>query len=158
MSPLGARDAVEGVATGIPWTALASHDSALLAATGAGVKSVADGASSGSHYKPEILTKADAEIFEKVGSKLGTAGTVVDGLLMLNDLHHGAPAGERIGEFVGSTGAGALGAWGATVLAGSVVGPEGTLVAAIVASIAASEGGGAAGEWAGGLLDKTFGG
>ncbi len=120
---------------------------------------MADGASNGRHYVPDVLTADDAGVLMKVGKRLGTAGALIDGVMAVNDIYHGAKPGETLGGLAGSAGGGAFGgAWLATVAAGSVVGPEGTFVAAVVASVG---GVAAGGEWAGkrvgGFFDNAFG-
>jgi hypothetical protein len=157
MSRQGADHTVSEVARGVPWSDLIKQDSGLVAGAGAGIKSMADGASDGRHYVADVLTAEDAGVLLKVGKHLGTAGTVIDGVLTLNDLAHGAKPGETIGGFAGGTGGGAFGAWIATVAAGSVVGPEGTFVAAVIASVGAAAGGEWAGKKVGGLFDNAFG-
>jgi hypothetical protein len=82
---------------------------------------------------------------------------VIDGVLVLNDLAHGAKPGETLGGFAGGAGGGALGAWLATVAAGSVVGPEGTFVAVVFASVGAAAGGEWVGKRVGGFFDNAFG-
>jgi hypothetical protein len=153
MSPAGAAAVVGRLSQGVPFSELAKEDSQLLSAAGAGVRSMADSASNGRHYMPGVLTAADADVLLKVGKRLGAAGTLIDGALAVNDWSNGAKPGERFGEFAGSTAAGAAATWATTVVAGSVLGPEGTFVAAIIASVAAAQGGGAVGKWSGGLLD-----
>lgn len=157
MSRQGADHTVSEVAGGVPWSDLIKHDSGLLAGAGAGIKGMADGASDGRHYVPDVLTAEDAGVLLRVGKHLGTAGTVIDGVLTLNDLAHGAKPGEALGGFAGGAGGGAFGAWVATVAAGSVVGPEGTFVAAVIASVGAAAGGEWAGKKVGGLFDSAFG-
>lgn len=157
MSPQGAARTVSEVAGGVPWSDLMRHDSGLLAGAGAGIKGMADSASNGRHYVPDVLTADDAKVLLKVGKHLGTAGTVIDSVLALNDMSHGAKPGETIGGLAGSAGAGAFGAWAATVAAGSVVGPEGTFVAAVIASVGLAAGGEWAGKRVGGLFDNAFG-
>ncbi|BBY63270.1 putative alpha/beta hydrolase [Mycolicibacterium helvum] len=157
MSPEGAARTVSKVAGGVPWSELIKHDSGLIAGAGAGIKAMADSASNGRHYVPDVLTADDAGVLLKVGKHLGTAGTVIDGVLTLNDLAHGAKPGETLGGFAGGAGGGAFGAWIATVGAGSVVGPEGTFVAAVIASVGLAAGGEWAGKKVGGIFDNAFG-
>lgn len=157
MSSEGAEHVVSEVANGIPWSELAEYDSGLLGGAGSGIKAMADGATDGGHYLPDVLTASDAGVLAKVGKHLGTAGTAIDGALALNDLYHGAKPGETLGGLAGSVGGGAFGAWLATVAAGSVVGPEGTFLAAVAATVALSEGGEWAGKQLGGAVDNAFG-
>ncbi|MCV7217405.1 hypothetical protein H7J51_19195 [Mycobacterium crocinum] len=157
MSPEGAARTVSEVAKGTPWSELVKQDSALLGGAGAGIKAMADGASNGRHYVPDVLTADDAGVLMKVGKRLGTAGALIDGVMAVNDIYHGAKPGETLGGLAGSAGGGAFGAWLATVAAGSVVGPEGTFVAAVVASVGVAAGGEWAGKRVGGFFDNAFG-
>jgi hypothetical protein len=112
------------------------------------------GMSNGRHYLPGEFTTADAGILGDISKKLGAAGIGIDIFDMGYDITHGDPAGKRIGEFVGSNGASYLAAIGTAAMAGSVFGPEGTFIAVVIASVAASEGGKRLGGWVGSQFDN----
>ncbi len=154
MSHDGAVKAVDDLARGVPWNQLLEHDGQLIAGLGAGGDAIDRGLSNGRHYLPGEFTTADAGILGDVSKKLGAAGIGIDIFDMGYDITHGDPAGKRIGEFVGSNGASYLAAIGTAAMAGSVFGPEGTFIAVVIASVAASEGGKRLGGWVGSQFDN----
>jgi hypothetical protein len=154
ISELAAVKAVDDLARGVPWNQLLEQDGQLIAGLGAGGDAIDRGLSNGRHYLPGEVTTADAGILGDVSKKLGAAGIGIDIFDMGYDITHGDPAGNRIGEFVGSNGASYLAAIGTAAMAGSVFGPEGTFIAVVVASVAASEGGKRLGGWVGSQFDN----
>jgi hypothetical protein len=154
MSEAGARGVVDDLARGVPWSLVAEHGSQTLNGTAAGLGAVYNSSSDGNHYKPDILMQKDAQALADIGKKLGLAGKAVDLASLGYDLYQGAASGERFGTFVGGAAAGGLAAWGATVAAGSVFGPGGTIVAVVVASALATKGGEMVGSYVGSQFDK----
>ncbi|WP_102144450.1 hypothetical protein [Mycobacterium hubeiense] len=154
MSPDGAKSVVGDLARGVPWNQLLEQNGQLLSAGSGGLQAVEKTLPHGSHYKPHELTLRDAGILGDVGKRLGWAGTAIDVFDLGYDLSQGAAPGQRIGEFAGGAGGGALGAVGAAAIAGSVLGPGGTFVAAVAASVALSEGGKRVGGWVGSQFDN----
>ncbi|MBU8808560.1 putative alpha/beta hydrolase [Mycolicibacterium goodii] len=154
MSPEGAQSVVAELASGVHWNQILEVNGQLAGGAGAGAQVLDKTLPAGGHYKPDVLTAKDAGILGDVGKRLGWAGTAVEVFDLGYDLSQGAAPGQRIGEFIGSTGGGALGTIGAAALAGSVFGPGGTFVAAVAASIALSEGGKQLGGWIGSQFDK----
>jgi hypothetical protein len=109
---------------------------------GEGAKAHAGAMPGGSHWgTAPVWSNADVEALKGFGSKLGTAGTVVDGLLTVNDVLHGAPAGEEAAKFGGRTLGAMGGGWLAGAAWGSFVGPEGTLVVGFLGALGGGIGG-----------------
>lgn len=123
------RDATAGLAT-------------EASALGEGSKAHARAMPGGEHWgKAPVWSHADVEALRGFGSKLGTAGTVVDGLLTFGDVLDGAPAGEEAAQFGGRT-LGAIGAgWAAGAAWGSLVGPQGTLAVGFLGAVGGGIGG-----------------
>lgn len=154
MSPDGAQTVADELSRGVPWSVIAQGSSHVLNGAPAGLTAVHDSASSGAHYKTGVLTSADTQVLGEIGKKIGAAGRVLDFVSLGHDLANGAAPGERVGKYIGGTALGAAGAWGTTLLAGSVFGPGGTLVAAVAMSIAATMGGEAVGGFVGSQFDR----
>ncbi len=109
---------------------------------GEGAKAHARALPGGSHWgTAPVWSNADVEALKGFGSKLGTAGTVVDSLLTINDVLHGAPAGEEAAQFGGRTLGAVGGGWLAGAAWGSFVGPEGTLVVGFLGALGGGIGG-----------------
>ncbi|WP_101948007.1 hypothetical protein [Mycobacterium sp. 3519A] len=109
---------------------------------GEGAKAHAEALPGGGHWgNAPVWSNADAEALKGFGSKLGTAGTVVDGLLTINDVLHGAPAFEEGAQFGGRTLGAMGGGWLAGAAWGSLVGPEGTLVVGFLGALGGGIGG-----------------
>ena len=146
VSAQGTQLAINEIQNGTSPTQVIMNATAGLASQagnlGEGAKAHAGALPGGSHWgTAPVWSSADVEALKGFGSKLGAAGTVVDGLLTINDVLHGAPAGEEAAQFGGRT----LGAMGGGFLAGaawgSFVGPEGTLIVGFLGALGGGIGG-----------------
>lgn len=146
VSPQGAATAVNQVQNGASPSQVIRDATAGLAtqvgALGEGAKAHAGAMPSGGHWgTAPVWSHADVEALKGFGSKLGTVGTVVDGLVTTYDVIGGAPLGEEAAQFGGRTLGTIGGGWAAGALWGSTVGPQGTLVVGFLGAIAGGIGG-----------------
>jgi hypothetical protein len=153
MSAPAAMAAVDHLSQGMSWKDLIEQgktDARLTDLAGTGAETYA-GAQSAGRHAAEGLTGADISAAEKLGGRVGAIGSVAALALAGADVwvNH-APAGKTLGGALGGIGGGMGAGWLAAMGAGSVVGPEGTALVAVLASIA----GGTGGEWAGGQVGK----
>lgn len=152
MSHAAATAVVRDVSSGVPWAAIVKQQGQILGLSGAGVDGAA--AARGGRHAVDAFTPADVQAFEKVGKVLGRGSTAIEIALAANDYVHGAGLGETVGKAGGSIAGGWLGATGGGALAGSVIGPEGAFVGAIIGAGLFAVGGEKAGGAVGGLFDK----
>jgi hypothetical protein len=123
------RDATDGLAT-------------QAGALGEGAKAHAGALPSGEHWgKAPVWSHADIEALKGFGSRLGTAGTVVDLFVTGVDVWNGAPVGEEAAQFGGRTLGAIGGGWAAGAAWGTFVGPEGTLIVGFLGAIGGGIGG-----------------
>lgn len=123
------RDATAGLAT-------------QASALGEGAKAHAGALPSGSHWgSAPVWSHADVEALKGFGSKLGMAGTAVDGILTGADIISGAPADEELSQLGGRTLGAVGGGWLAGAAWGSLVGPKGTLIVGFLGAIGGGVGG-----------------
>jgi hypothetical protein len=146
VSPQGAQQAINEIQNGASPGQVIRDVTAGLASQagnlGEGAKAHASAMPGGGHWgTAPVWSNADAEALKGFGSKLGTAGTVIDGLLTVNDVLHGAPAGEEAAQFGGRTLGAMGGGWLAGAAWGSLVGPEGTLVVGFLGALGGGIGG-----------------
>jgi hypothetical protein len=129
------RDATAGLAT-------------QAGALGEGAKAHAGAMPGGAHWgTAPVWSHADVEALKGFGSKLGTAGTVVDVFVTGVDIWNGAPAGEEAAQFGGRTLGAVGGGWLAGAAWGSLVGPEATLIVGFLGAIGGGIGGEKAVNW-----------
>jgi hypothetical protein len=152
MSPSAAMTAVGAITRGVPWAEIVKQQGQILILSGAGVDGAV--AARGGRHAVDAFTPADIEAFERVGKTLSRGGTLVEVALAANDYMHGAGLGTTIGKTGGSIAGGWLGATGGGALAGSVIGPEGAFVGAILGAAVVGFGGEQLGGAVGGLFDK----
>jgi hypothetical protein len=152
MSPNAAKAIAADVSRGVPWSQLIKEDGQMATWLGAGVDGMRR--ARGGIHAVDAFTPQDVETFEKVGKRLGAAGTLIEVGLATNDLFNGAPPGRTLGKLGGSLGGGYLGGLAGGALAGSVVGPEGALFGAMVGAALGGWGGEEGGGFVGGQLDK----
>lgn len=146
VSPEGAQRAINEIQNGASPGQVIRDAAAPLAnyagALGEGAKAHAGALPSGAHWgTAPVWSHADVEALKGFGSRLGVAGTVVDGLLTVGDVLNGAPAGVEAAQFGGRTGGAILGGWAAGAAWGSLVGPEGTLIVGFLGAIGGGIGG-----------------
>ena len=143
------REAAEALiskaAGGMPWHDLVEQNTELLSAYSAGVGGYAKALPVNAH-DIDRMSLSDVKAISEFGKYTGRAATVFDAILTYDEIKHGKPPGEAIGEFAGGTALGGLGAWGTAIAVSSFAGPEATFAAALIAGVAT----GKLGEWVGG--------
>ncbi|MCG5432891.1 hypothetical protein LV457_11410 [Mycobacterium sp. MYCO198283] len=155
LSPEGAKAVVGDAARGISWNKILESTGQVSGGAGNSMSGLARTVSDGSHASPTELSAKDSGALKAIGKRLNGVGNLIEAADATYDIiQGGAPAGRRIGEAVGGQAAGAAGAVGAAMLAGSFLGPGGVIVAATVAGLAASEGGKRLGGWVGSHFDS----
>jgi hypothetical protein len=146
VSPEGAAAAINQVQNGTsPSQVIRDATSGLAtqaSSLGEGAKAHAGAMPGGSHWgTAPVWSHADVEALKGFGSKLGAAGTVLDGFVTTYDVIGGAPLGEEAAQFGGRTLGTIGGGWAAGALWGSFVGPQGTLVVGFLGALAGGIGG-----------------
>ncbi len=152
MSPAGAATTVSELSDGVTLAELTKGLTTYGGAAGSGIEVYGDTASTGRHAIG-ALSAADAEALSTIGKRMGAVGAAVEIVMAGRALEAGAPMGQTVGETAGSIGGGYLAGVGAWALAGSAIGPEGAVAAAIVGSIVLGWGGGKLGGWVGSQFD-----
>ncbi|BBX10126.1 hypothetical protein [Mycolicibacterium aichiense] len=153
VSKEGAEALISKASSGIPWNELVQQNTDLMSGFSAGVGGYAKGLPVNAHDF-DRMSLSDVKAISEFGKYTGRAATIFDAVLTYEDIKHGKPAGQAIGEFAGGTALGGLGAWGTAIAVSSVAGPEATFAAALVAGIATGELGKWIGGATGGLFDK----
>ncbi|MBV8930737.1 MAG: hypothetical protein JO152_16575, partial [Mycobacteriaceae bacterium] len=134
MSPQGAMATVDQLSRGMTWEELAKDTREFVDPTGRGLERAGAAESFGRHNL-EIPNKADVEILEKLGKRMGTVGNLLAFGLAINDIENGKDVGETVAKTAGGLGGGWAGGMGMGLAGGSLVGPEGALVGGILGSI-----------------------
>jgi hypothetical protein len=152
MSPAGAATTVSELSDGVTLAELTKGLTTYGGAAGSGIEVYGDTASTGRHAMG-ALSSADAEALSTIGKRMGAVGAAIEIVMAGRALEDGAPIGQTVGETAGSIGGGYLAGVGAWALAGSAIGPEGAVAAAVVGSIVLGWGGGKFGGWVGSQFD-----
>jgi hypothetical protein len=152
MSPAGAATTVSELSDGVTLAELTKGLTTYGGAAGSGIEVYGDTASTGRHAMGALST-ADAEALSTIGKRMGAVGAAIEIVMAGRALEDGAPIGQTVGETAGSIGGGYLAGVGAWALAGSAIGPEGAVAAAVVGSIVLGWGGGKFGGWVGSQFD-----
>lgn len=156
MSPNTAAAVVSRMAEGSPLSEIARYDATLVGTGGAGLEATAGSLSNGAHNVPGsigALSSTDAEVLEKVGRRLGAAGSLADLALAGVEVSQGAPAGQTMGQAVGGVAGGLAGGWALGAAGGMVFGPGGAFVGGIIGSVVIGAGGGKVGGAVGSQFD-----
>jgi hypothetical protein len=151
MSPAGASRVVGRAASGVPWQDLVKQNSQMLDAMSNG----ADGYLEALPTNPQDwdgLSVSDAKAIKSFSKYAGHASTLLDALITYDEIKHGAPKGQAIGQFLGGTALSGLGTWGTAITVSTVAGPEATFLTTMIAGIATGQ----LGNWAGGTVGKVF--
>jgi hypothetical protein len=145
MTPQGAAQAAEGMSHGVIPKELvdrASLANKVIAGGEHAFNRAGDVLPTGKHWTPEVNTYSpqDVEALNRIGSRLGAVGNVIDAGVSLYEWQHGAPLGEVTAKAGGGmAGAWVLGAAGAEI--GAAAGPPGVFLGALI--------GGGIGAWGG---------
>ncbi len=107
-------------------------------ALGGGAESHGAAIPTGKHWAPDVprWSESDAKALEAFGRKVTIAGVGLDAIVTSYDIANGAPAGPAVAELGGRTVGGILGGMAVGAAWGSLVGPEGTLIAGFIGGIA----------------------
>lgn len=152
LSHAAATGVVRRMSEGTPLGEIAKSQSTTVGLFGAGTEASARSLSTGGHHLPDsfgVVTPAEAETLERLGKRLGVAGSVADVALAGIEVGQGAPAGKTMGQALGGVAGGMGGGWVVGALGGMWLGPGGAFFGGLI--------GGWAGGWAGGKGGEAIG-
>jgi hypothetical protein len=157
LSPASATKVVSQMSQGTALSGIAKYDATLVGLSGAGLEASAGSVSTGVHNLPDsigVLSPTEAEALERVGRRLGVAGSLADLALAGIEVSDGAPAGKTMGQAVGGVAGGLGGGWAAGAVGGMWFGPGGALVGGLIGAAVGGWGAGKAGEAVGSQFDR----